>query len=122
VSAGELFVANTGGTSVTEVNASTGAAVRVISGPAYQLDGPYAMAVSGDDLFVANSGGNSVTALNASTGQLVTVFSGQAYEPSYPQSNYEGQAEGGRVPLPKRAASLVLPAAVASGANCAHAK
>jgi hypothetical protein len=86
---GDLFVANyTGyrspllnaaGDSVTEVNASTGALVKVISAPRYSLDSPDSMAVLGDNLFVANSGGNSVTELNASTGALVRVISAPRY-------------------------------------------
>ena len=35
---------------------STGALVRVISGPAYQFACPAALALSGGDLFVANAG------------------------------------------------------------------
>jgi outer membrane protein assembly factor BamB len=97
----DLFVANKGrvefsngspassGFSVTEVDASTGALVRVISGPKYEFDSPDAVASSGPDLFVANEGncidqchgeGASVTELNASTGAVVRVFPGQAYQ------------------------------------------
>ena len=57
VSNGDLFVANGAGSSLTELNASTGALVRVVSGPAYEFSVPDAMAVSGHDLFVANNGG-----------------------------------------------------------------
>jgi hypothetical protein len=57
-------VANEEGNSVTELNASTGALVRVFSSAAYKFDLPVAMAVAGDDLFVANYKGNSVTELS----------------------------------------------------------
>jgi hypothetical protein len=63
VSGSDLFVANADGNSVTELNASTGARVRVISAAAYGFNGPDALAVSGSDLFVANADGNSVTEL-----------------------------------------------------------
>ncbi len=49
----DLFVANLGG-SITEVDASTGAIVRVISGLAYHFDEPKSLGLSGGDLFVAN--------------------------------------------------------------------
>ena len=65
---------STGG-SVTEVNASTGAAVRVISEPTGRFELPDALALRGDDLFVANLG--SVTEVDASTGSLVRVITGQ---------------------------------------------
>ena len=71
----DLFVANSGTDntdndvgSVTELDASTGALVRVISGSAYQFNDPSAMVLDGRDLFVANRGGGSVTELNGSTG------------------------------------------------------
>ena len=80
----DLFVANegdgVGGSSVTELNASTGALVRVISGPRYNFFGPSALALRGPDLFVANYYGGQVTELNASTGTLVRVISGAAYK------------------------------------------
>ena len=47
LAAGHLFVANAGGNSVTELNASTGALLGVISGPAYRFNTPGAMALSG---------------------------------------------------------------------------
>ena len=81
----DLFVANSfsyGFGSVTELDASTGALVRVILGPAYGFDYPDAMVVAGGHLFVTNSppsGSGSVTELDASTGALVRVISGPAY-------------------------------------------
>jgi hypothetical protein len=63
VSGHDLFVANGAGNSLTELDASTGALVRVISASSYRFNGPVAMAVSGHDLFVANGGGRSVTEL-----------------------------------------------------------
>jgi hypothetical protein len=57
----DLFVANEADQSVTELNASTGALVRVLSAPKYEFDGPVALALRGDDLFVANIGSDSLT-------------------------------------------------------------
>jgi hypothetical protein len=82
VSNGDLFVANGAGNSLTELNASTGALVRVVSGPAHQFDHPDSMVAGGSDLFVANgygTGGGSLTEVDASTGALVRVVSGSAY-------------------------------------------
>jgi hypothetical protein len=75
---------NASGNSLTELNASTGALVRVVSAPAYRFDGPGAMVVDGEDLFVANASGGSLTELNASTGKLLRVISAPAYRFSGP--------------------------------------
>ena len=61
-----LFVTNSVSDTVTEVDASTGSLVRVISGSSYKFDYPVAIAAVGSDLFVANSGGQSVTAFSVS--------------------------------------------------------
>ena len=84
-------MANRGGSSVTELDASTGALVRVISASAYQFVEPSAMVLDGRDLFVANGGGGyssgdegsggTVTELDGSTGALVRVISGTSDEP-----------------------------------------
>jgi outer membrane protein assembly factor BamB len=73
-----LLVLNGNSDSLSEIDASTGALVRVISSP-YQFKGPDAMAVAGAKLFVMNGSGNSLTEINASTGALVRVISGPAY-------------------------------------------
>ena len=39
---------------MTELSASTGALVKVISGPAYKFDGPDAIASDGTHVWVAN--------------------------------------------------------------------
>ena len=51
--------------SVTEVDASTGALVRVISGPKYQFRSPWQIAAGGDRLWVTNLEGNTVTTFPA---------------------------------------------------------
>ncbi len=93
-----VWVANQGGNSVTELSASTGALVRVDSGPRYGFDqvvsgigglivlpGPSAIASDGTHVWVANSNGNSVTELSSSTGALVRVIRGSSYGFDYPE-------------------------------------
>jgi hypothetical protein len=87
----DLFVANvarpvgeppqgtTGGNSVSEVNISTGALVRALSGSRYRFNDPVALTRAGPDVFVANSIGNSLTEVDASTGALVRVLSSSEY-------------------------------------------
>jgi hypothetical protein len=74
VAAGQdLFVANGygGGAvngSVTELNPSTGAPVRVVLGSADYFDTPDAMVPDGRDLLVANGNSGSATELSAQNG------------------------------------------------------
>src|SRR6185437_15690031 len=74
-----LFVANTDGNSITEVNASDGSLVRVIQGPSYAFSQPRAMLLEGGHLWIANWQGNSVTEINTSDGSLVRVVQGTSY-------------------------------------------
>jgi hypothetical protein len=60
-----LYVANSDGGSVTELDIATGALVRVLSGPAYGFATPDALVVAGGELFVANGSDGSVTLLGA---------------------------------------------------------
>jgi DNA-binding beta-propeller fold protein YncE len=60
-----VWVANSGGDSVTELSASSGALVKVISGSAYQFDEPGAIASDGTNVWVANAD-QSVTGFPAS--------------------------------------------------------
>ncbi|HET9058420.1 MAG TPA: hypothetical protein VFN61_00750 [Acidimicrobiales bacterium] len=76
----DLFTLSNRQNMVREINIATGKTVRVIAGPAYRFNWPWALTVAGNDLFVANNGGNSVTEVDASTGALVGVLSGPAYQ------------------------------------------
>jgi hypothetical protein len=89
-----LFVANklpetmtsgtvTGSGSVTEIDASTSALVRVLSSSQYVFEEPGAMAVAGGDLFVASSG-DSMTKLSVATGRLISVLWDPRYQFSGP--------------------------------------
>ena len=60
---GILWVANSLGNSVTEINAGTGALIRVLSGREYHFKDPTGIAASGRTAWVTNMGGNSVTRL-----------------------------------------------------------
>ena len=82
----DLFVADLGGQSLTEVDGLTGAVVTVLSDPKYEFDRPSSILRSGPELFVANNYGNSVTELDAATGALVRVISGAAYHFDGPES------------------------------------
>jgi DNA-binding beta-propeller fold protein YncE len=65
-------------TSVTEINATTGALIRVITARRYQLDWPTGIATTGDRVWVAN--GASVTEVNATTGALIRVITARRYQ------------------------------------------
>ncbi len=69
-------MANFGGDTVTELDASTGAFVNLLGGTA--LRAPEAVASNGEHVWVTDFT-NSVAELNASTGALVTVLSGSSY-------------------------------------------
>jgi hypothetical protein len=65
---------------VTEIDAATGALVRVVQGPQFKFGFVEALAVSGPDLVVANELGGSVDELDSSTGGLVRIISGPPYQ------------------------------------------
>src|SRR5207253_2806868 len=77
-----------GASSVAELDARTGALVRVISRKKYRLEGPAAIAVAGGHVWVANVGdtntGGTVTELNARTGALVRAISRKKYRFGWP--------------------------------------
>jgi serine/threonine protein kinase len=74
---GFLWVAN--GESVTQLNASTGKQVRVLSGTQYQLNGPTVVAAAGNNVFVVNTNGDTVTEIDARTGALEHSLSAEHY-------------------------------------------
>jgi alpha-tubulin suppressor-like RCC1 family protein len=69
-----VWVANYDDDSVTELSASTGAVVQVISGANDGFGGPAAIASDGTHVWVA-SADNTVTELSASTGAVIQVIS-----------------------------------------------
>lgn len=75
-----VWITNVGGNSVTELNASNGTLVRVISGSKYGFDQPTSVAAAGTHIWVVNEAGNSVTELNADTGAWVRTLSGRRYQ------------------------------------------
>ena len=80
----DLFVTNGGNSTVTEVDAGTGARVATISGRRVHLSGPTAIVGVGGDLFVANGAGNSVTELRASDRKHIRTIKGARYHFSHP--------------------------------------
>jgi DNA-binding beta-propeller fold protein YncE len=68
--------------SVTELDATTGALVRVIAGASYGFDSPHAVASDGAHVWVVNgtsATAGSLTELDAHTGALIRVISGAGY-------------------------------------------
>ncbi len=51
------------GSSLTELDTSTGAVVRTVQKDAGHLDDPSSLAVDGSDLWVANEGNDTVTGI-----------------------------------------------------------
>jgi hypothetical protein len=80
--AGHLWIANTGGNSVTELN-EQGGLVRTMAAAKYGFHSPDAVTVSGSDVFVLNRTG-SVTEVSATTGALVRIVHGARYHFSRP--------------------------------------
>ena len=60
-----MFVANEDANSVTELNGSTGALIRVRSAAGYEFNGPAAIVTDGGELLVASYRGQSVTSFPA---------------------------------------------------------
>jgi DNA-binding beta-propeller fold protein YncE len=86
----QVWVANAND-SVTEIDAATGALVRVISARRYQFNAPAGIAAAGNRVWVISSGFNgdgnprgSVTEIDAATGALVRVISARRYELNAP--------------------------------------
>lgn len=71
-----VWVANINSNSVSELLASTGALVQVISGASFGFNKPVAVLSDGTHVWVTNEGGNSVTELSASSGALVRLIKG----------------------------------------------
>ncbi len=90
-----LFVANKFGDSVTELNASSGGLVKVISGPSYRFDDPVAITAAAGHLWVVNNASGSVTEINPNSGGPVKVISASELSPP-PSGCHHG---GGRPPL-----------------------
>ena len=89
VAGNRVWVANAGdGASgwLTEIDAATGALVRIVAGQRYGLTDPVALAVDGNTLWVADGTGNAVTEVNATTGALIRVIAGQGDQFADPEA------------------------------------
>ena len=60
-----VWVTNRDGNSVTELNAATGALVKLITGSSYKFDQPTTISSDGMNVWVANFGDQSVTGFPA---------------------------------------------------------
>ena len=78
------LASQTGGNSVTELNAADGSWVRILTGSSYGFNIPDAIVFDGVHLWVANSNANSVTEIDASDGSFVRTVSGGNYNFSQP--------------------------------------
>lgn len=79
-----VWIANTGTSSVLELDARTGAELRNVSGSKYRFDISDGIATYGDEVWVANAASDSVTVFHASTGKLVHVLSGPKFNLEVP--------------------------------------
>ena len=59
---------NAAGNSVTELNATTGALVRVIKGSSYKLHGTGHITSNGSDVWISNLRGTTLAELSATSG------------------------------------------------------
>lgn len=80
----DVWVANGAGNSVTELDATTGGVLRVLSAPRYGFQTPSAITYEASRLWVANEFGGprhvgSVTEISAKTGGLIRVVWGKRY-------------------------------------------
>jgi DNA-binding beta-propeller fold protein YncE len=73
-----------GPSSITQIDARTGALVRTIHGPLYELKGAVAMAGLNGDLYVADAGANAVTVIDPNTGEPLEVLRGTRYGFAHP--------------------------------------
>jgi hypothetical protein len=73
-----LWVTNPAGPSVTEINATTGAFVRLVVAERYELKGESgSIAAGGGDIWVVTS--DHITEINPSTGAVVRIVLGPTY-------------------------------------------
>jgi subtilase family serine protease/6-phosphogluconolactonase (cycloisomerase 2 family) len=74
----DVFVADPGNNTLTEISASTADLVRVLSGSSYAFNDPVAISAKGAYVWVANAKANTVTQIDAATGAAVKVISATA--------------------------------------------
>jgi DNA-binding beta-propeller fold protein YncE len=75
VAGGQAWVTNTHGNAVTEFDATSGAWIRTVTSPAYQLKSPSGIAFDGTRLWVADYATSTITVIVAATGALSQVVS-----------------------------------------------
>lgn len=80
----QVWVANTGSSSVIELSASNGKELLNVSGTKYHLDISDAITQVGNDVWVANSASNTVTEFYAKSGALKHVLKGPGFRLAVP--------------------------------------
>jgi streptogramin lyase len=76
VSAGNVWITNANGNSVTELNAKSGHVVRDVEGNVGGFKWPMGITSTGAEVWVENLYGNSLTEINGSTGSVMRVVTG----------------------------------------------
>ena len=102
-----------GGGWLAEIDAATGALVRIVAGPRYALTDPVALAVDGNTLWVADGNGDALTEIDATTGALIRVVAGPRYQLADPAAIAAG---GGNVWVASAGANSVTEIDAATGA------
>ena len=117
VAGNRVWVANSGSAAsggwLAEIDAATGALVRIVAGQRYGLADPVALAVDGNTLWVADGNGDAVTEVDAATGALIRVIAGQEYQLADPAAIAAG---GGHVWVASAGANSVTEIDAATGA------
>jgi streptogramin lyase len=104
VANGNVWVTNEADNSVSEVNASSGALVKMLTAKSFGFDQPSAIVHIGAHLFVANVN-NTVSIITASTSANAGILSGKSYGFAHP------------VALAKSGGKLLVLSAGASGSS-----
>jgi Putative Ig domain len=82
----DVWITNQSSNTITEIDAATGALVRVIQNGSYGISDPTTLAYGDGSLWIPNRDGSSITELDASTGGLIQQLSGGSYGFAEPES------------------------------------
>lgn len=93
VTGSDLWVANSMGNSLTEIDIHSGSVVRTVGTQAYGFHTPQSIATDGKSLWVANSQGHSVTEVNAQSGSLIRVIDPKVHRIVNPLSVVYGDGD-----------------------------
>lgn len=83
---GDVWVANAYAGTVVELDAATGALVRVLAGTTYRFSYPDAVVTDGTDVWVLNGSHGGITEFEAASGALVQTFSSTSPDFQFPNA------------------------------------